>query len=282
MSIEAGLLQTYAGQPAVVLRAPDGASAAVLLHGGQLVSWIPAGGGERLFLSERARYGAGASVRGGVPVIFPQFNERGPLPRHGFARNRPWQVVRAEAGVDDALAVLQLVDDEATRALWPHSFALELTVCIRGDRLDVELAVGNSGAEAFAFMAALHTYLRVAEVEAVRLSGLGGRRFEDFTAGRLRTDDEPALSVEAEVDRIYFNAPSPLELADGPRRLLIESVNFPDTVVWNPWQEKSAELADLAPSDFRRFLCVEAALIGAPASLEAGGHWWGRQTLIAG
>jgi len=282
MDVDPKLLQPFAGQPAVQLRAPDGASAVVLLHGGQLVSWIPAGGVERIFLSERARYGEGASVRGGMPVIFPQFNERGPLPRHGFVRNRPWQVVRAETGADDALAVLQRLDDESTRAIWPHPFALELTVCIRGDRLDVELSVGNAGAGPFTFMAALHTYLRVAEVEGGRLSGLRGRSYEDFTAGRLRSDEEPTLRVEGEVDRIYFDAPSPLELADGSRRLLIESVNFPDTVVWNPWEVKGAALADLAPADFRRFLCVEAALIGTPVALEAGGQWWGRQTLIAG
>ena len=275
-------MQPFAGQPAVHLRAPDGACAVVLLHGAQLVSWQPAGGGERLFLSERSRFGAGHAVRGGVPVIVPQFNERGPLPRHGFVRARPWTVARAETGADDALAVLHLVDDEATRALWPHAFALELTVCVRGERLDVELAVSNSGDDAFAFMAALHTYLRVAEVETVRLSGLGGGRYEDFTTGRVQVDETEAVRIEAETDRIYFGAASPLELADGPRRLRIESAHFPDVVVWNPWQDKCAAMTDLEPADYRRFLCVEAALIGEPVGLAAGEQWWGRQTLIAG
>jgi glucose-6-phosphate 1-epimerase len=272
----------FAGQPALALRAPDGASAVVLLHGAQVVSWQPAGGGERLFLSERARFGAGQSVRGGVPVIFPQFNERGPLPRHGFVRTLPWTVARAETGADDALAVLQLADDDGTRALWPHRFGLELTVCLRGDRLDVELAVSNTGDDAFGFMAALHTYLRVAEVEAVRLSGLGGGRYEDFITGAAQVDEAAAVRVDAETDRIYFGASSPLELADGPRRLHIEAANFPDVVVWNPWQEKCAAMSDLAPADFRRFLCVEAALIETPVRLASGEQWWGRQTLIAG
>ena len=38
----------------------------------------------------------------------------------------------------------------------------------------------------------------------------------------------------------------------------------------------------IAPRDFRRFLCVEAALIEKPVHLAAGEQWWGRQTLIAG
>ena len=47
------------GQPAMRLRAPDGAEATVLLHGAQLVSWIPAGDQERLYLSPQAVAGSG-------------------------------------------------------------------------------------------------------------------------------------------------------------------------------------------------------------------------------
>jgi glucose-6-phosphate 1-epimerase len=276
------MLTEFAGQPAVALRAPDGASAVVLLHGAQVVSWQPAGGGERLFLSERSRFGAGASVRGGMPVIFPQFNERGPLPRHGFVRPRLWEPARSEVGADDALAVLQLTDDAQRRALWPHSFALELTVCVRNDRLDVELAVNNTGDSAFDFMAALHTYLRLAEIEQARLSGLSGCRYEDFTAGTVHVDEAAAVRVAAEIDRIYHGVSTPLVLAEAQRRLRIEATNFPDVVVWNPWQEKAAAMADLRATDFRHFLCVEAALIDKPVRLAAGEQWWGRQTLIAG
>jgi len=272
----------FRGQPAVALRAPDGASAVVLLHGAQVVSWQPAGGGERLFVSERARFGAGASVRGGVPVIFPQFGGRGPLPRHGFARTRAWQLARAETGDADALAVLQLADSEETWALWPHPFALELTVCVRGDRLDVELAATNTGEAGFDFTAALHTYLRVAEVEAARLAGLRGCRYEDATTGAGHVDEDDAVRIGGEIDRVYCGVSTALVLDEGKRRLRIEATNFPDVVVWNPWQEKSAAMADLEPADFRRFLCVEAALVEQPVRLAAGEHWWGRQTLIAG
>jgi len=282
MSIEPALMTTFAGQPAVALRAPDGASAVVLLHGAQVVSWQPAGGPERLYLSERAGYGSGASVRGGVPVVFPQFNERGPLPRHGFVRSRPWTVARADVAADDALAVLQLTDDDSTRALWPHAFALELTVCVRGDRIDIELAVTNTGDDGFRFMAALHTYLRVAQIEAVRLSGLGGRRYEDFLRGTAHVDGADAVRIDEETDRIYFDVGTPLDLHEPQGQLRIEAANFPDVVVWNPWQSKAAAMGDLAPGDFRRFLCVEAALIEKPAQLAAGDQWWGRQTLVAG
>lgn len=282
MAIDADMLGQFAGQPAVLLRTPAGATAAVLLHGAQVVSWQPAGGDERLFLSARARYDPGSAVRGGMPVIFPQFNERGPLPRHGLVRTRPWTVVRAECGADDALAVLAIADDEAMRGHWPQRFALELTVCLREQRLDVELAVANTGAAAFGFMAALHTYLQVADCEAVRLTGLGGCRYEDFTDGTTKVDAADAVRVAGEIDRIYRGVGVPLELGEARRQLRIEAANFPEVVVWNPGQDKGAALSDLVPGDFRRFLCVEAALIEQPMHLAAGGEWWGRQTLIAG
>jgi len=281
MTASSASLTQFAGQPAVALRAPDGAAAIVLLHGAQVVSWQPAGSGERLFLSERSRFGSGASVRGGMPVIFPQFNERGPLPRHGFVRTRTWSLSRAEVGVGDALAVLQLADDEDTRALWPHGFGLELTVCVRGERLDVELAVTNTGDADFDFMGALHTYLRVAEVEAARLAGLSGCRYQDFTTGTMHVDAANAVHIDDEIDRIYFGVDTPLVLSEAQRRLRIEAAHFTEVVVWNPWQEKGAAMADLSPGDFRRFLCVEAALIEQPVRLAAGEQWWGRQTLIA-
>lgn len=272
----------FAGMPAIRLQSPNGAAAVVLLHGAQVVSWQPAARDERLFLSERSRYGDDAAARGGIPVVFPQFSMRGPLPRHGLVRTRPWRLQRAEAGAVDVLAVLELADDEETRTVWPHSFALELTVCVREQRLDVELAVVNTGAERFEFMAALHTYLRLDEVEVARLAGLRDCRYEDSVTGGTRIEASDELRIDAEIDRIYFDVKSTLRLAEGRRRIDIEAERFPDVVVWNPWQGRSAAMPDLAPADFRRFLCVEAALIGRPLQLASGAEWSGRQSLTAG
>ena len=96
--------------------------ATVLLHGAHLLSWVPAGGGEQLYVSPKTAYANGEAIRGGVPVIFPQFSTRGPLKRHGFARSKPWQLVSAEQGADDALAVL--ASDRRCRQ--PHVLAPRL------------------------------------------------------------------------------------------------------------------------------------------------------------
>ncbi len=119
------------GQPALKIQSPCGSEAIVLLHGGHLISWKPAGADEQLYLSPTAVAGPGQAVRGGVPVIFPQFEQRGPdvsLPRHGLARTRAWKVDEVRQGKDHTQATLMLTDDDSTRAWWPHQFTLELTL----------------------------------------------------------------------------------------------------------------------------------------------------------
>jgi len=271
----------FKDQPAVRLRSADGAQAVVLQHGAHIVSWTTPDCVELMYLSERARYGNGESVRGGVPVVFPQFNQRGPLPRHGFVRSREWQLAQQTSAAGDALAVFALVDDEATRALWPHPFALELTVRIAGPRMDIELDVQNNGDAPFSFMAALHTYLRVGDVGAVQLLGLHGAQYLDFTRDVSLTDQDDALRIYGETDRIYFGMDRPLRMRDGRNAVDITIQEFHDVVVWNPGRERSAQLADMTADGYRNMLCVEAALIEPAQALAAGESWTGLQSLTA-
>ena len=274
-------LSTFKGLPAVRLSAPDGATATVLMHGAHVVSWRPTGGEEQLFLSEHSAYGAGQAVRGGVPVIFPQFAARGPLPRHGFARTRAWQLVEADTGTEDALAVLRLQDDDSTRALWPHGFEVELTARVGGARLDLELAVTNTGGLPFGFSTALHTYLGVRDLPSLRLEGLQGLNYTDSAAGGTQhTEAHPELAVHGEIDRIYHRATQPLTLREPGRRVHISSEGFGDVVVWNPGPAKGAALADMPPDAWRQMLCVEAGAIESPVRLGPAEGWVGRQSLV--
>src|SRR5688500_13909346 len=120
------LRQGAGGMPMLALEAPDGARAELYLHGAHVTSWRPAGGDERLYLSAASEFRDGAAIRGGVPVIFPQFAGRGPLPKHGFARTTGWSLVGVERGRHAARATLRLSDTASTRAMWPHEFVAEL------------------------------------------------------------------------------------------------------------------------------------------------------------
>ena len=271
------------GLPKIVVQAPDGARAELYLHGAHVTSWAPAGaGGERLFLSAASDFRADAAIRGGVPVIFPQFAGRGPLPKHGFARTAEWTLVGVERRERDVRVTLRLADSAATRAVWPHAFGAELAVTVGGPMLRIALSVANLGTTPFDFTAALHSYLRVADVRRTVIAGLGGARVEDPAAdgaGRPATDAE--LHVAGEIDRVYLGVPRALEVRDGGRVTTVGATGFPDVVVWNPGPERGAALADLEPDGWLRMLCVEAAVVGAPVRLGPSERWEGAQTLTA-
>ncbi len=274
----------FHGLDAVRLALADGSTAVISLFGAQVLSWIPVGSGERLYLSPRAELASGKAIRGGIPVIFPQFSERGPLPRHGFARTATWALEEVqelpEAQYDGiARATFSLAANDATRAVWPCEFHARLTVTLSKGRLDVALEVENQDSKALSFTAALHTYLRVGEVEQISLTGLQGaqRLLPDSTQPDIETATE--LVVRGEVDNIYLDAPRPLLLTDGHHALGIAAQGFPDVVVWNPGKEKCAELADMPTDGFQHMLCVEAAAVGQAVQLAVGASWQGRQTL---
>lgn len=273
---------TFHGYEALRLNGPRGAQAVVSRFGGQVLSWTPSDGRERLYLSERAIFDGREPIRGGIPVCFPQFSSQGGLPKHGFVRCKPWQVTAQRCGDDYALVTLLTEDDAATHALWSHSFELELTVMLEADTLDLELGLSNTGEEALTFTGALHTYLQVDAIENVRLSGLRGTNYRDSAnGGREGREAAEILTFAGETDRIFLGASRPLSLNDGAGQLGIAQDGFTDVVVWNPWADKGAALADLPPDGWRRMLCVEAAVAGAPLTVRPGEEWYGRQKLMA-
>ncbi len=267
--------------PKLTLTAPDGAQAEIYLHGAHVTSWTPADGGERLYLSPRAEFRPGAAIRGGVPIIFPQFAGFGPLPKHGFARSIVWTFAGAEETGETATARFILAADEATRRIWPHDFLAELTVAVGGPQLALTLAITNRGAAPLHFTAALHTYLAIDDLVTAAITGLTGGRFADSAAGGAeRIDAAPAITFGDEVDRIYFDAPPEIRLNMGAgRATVVRSVGFADAVVWNPGAVKGAALADLEPDGYQRFVCIEAAVVGHPVELVAGKCWQGTQAL---
>lgn len=265
--------------PAVRIRAADGAQAVVTLFGAQLVSWQDANGRERLFCSARSARDGSRAIRGGVPVIFPQFGERGSGMRHGFARVCRWRV--DDSGDTDGAAfarfALTQADLPASIAqAWPHAFALQLRVAVRANELHLALEVRNTGEAAFSFAGALHTYFFVDELEGASVTGLDGARHADDGSGAdgALARHEGVLALGGKLDRIYHGVRGALMLACGPGRLRLEQSGFPDAVVWNPGAADAAALVDLDDEEYRRFVCIEPALI-APLQLAAGAAWRG-------
>ncbi|PTL84530.1 D-hexose-6-phosphate mutarotase [Vitiosangium sp. GDMCC 1.1324] len=263
--------------------ATDGARIRFSTHGGQICSWTTADGIERLYLSPRADLQGPAAIRGGVPVIFPQFANEGPLPKHGFARSSLWRVSSSETLPCGSGSVeMRLSDDAATRQVWPHPFELVLRARFKGMELDLSLAVINTGSAPFDFTCALHTYLAANATEAV-IHGLQGLHYLDSADHRrMGVQQEELLRIDREVDRFFFGLTGPVELRGGATSIRVKQEAFADVVVWNPWSELARKLADLPDDGFRHFVCIESGTVQRPVSLAPGKEWLASQHLRVG
>ncbi|KAG5191731.1 hypothetical protein JKP88DRAFT_271260 [Tribonema minus] len=142
------------GQPSVLLQHPNGASCEIQLHGATVTSYKTAQGREVLFLSQTAVFNGCQAIRGGIPVVFPQFLRPDPtLPSHGFARTSAWELSDEEkesgASPGAVTAVLTLSDSAATRALWPFAFHLRYVVELEETQLTTTLHITNTSDAAF-------------------------------------------------------------------------------------------------------------------------------------
>lgn len=272
------IAESWSSLPCHRVVLPNGDSLRVAEHGAHVLSWV-ADGRERLYLSPRAVLDGLAPIRGGVPICWPQFNQRGPLPKHGIARQLAWKVQNFQLAPDGAALTLALSSSPFTQAYWPEAFAAELQLDLRPGRLRQTLRVRNSGDRAWSFSGALHTYLAVDDIDQARLSGLGGQPEWDSVTDR-HAAAAPELRFAGEFDRVYDRAPQPLSLQDGSGALRIEqSANWGNTVVWNPGADKCAALVDMPPDGYRHMLCVEAAQVFEPIAVAPGAEWSGWQEL---
>jgi D-hexose-6-phosphate mutarotase len=241
------------------------ATASLCLQGAHLMTWQPSSQAVPVvWLSRDAKLAAGKSIRGGAPVCWPWFGahvtESG-FPGHGYARTVPWQVM--ESGTEPGGATrltLRLVTSDKTRAQWPYACTLDLTVVV-GEKLRMELATENTGVTDFVIGEALHTYFRIGDIGAVRVTGLAGCDYWDKVGGSTLRKQAGAISFTGETDRVYINTAAECVIEDDKlkRRIHVAKSGSLSTVVWTPWADKAGKMGDMGqPDGWREMVCVES------------------------
>lgn len=197
-------------------------SVSVDTHGARVVSYVPKGEDEVFFVSETGT--------GGMPICWPWFAGNGPREdsaRHGIARYFDFEV----AGIachspGDTEIVLRLESSEATRRLFPHDFALAVSVRL-ADGLAVTMTGENTGKTPFAVTEAFHPYFAVVDSARSRVEGR-----ERAECRLCDADGGKTLSIAC---------------SGGAFR------------VWrpNPESHLSKAVSSIGPDDWKRFVCVE-------------------------
>lgn len=252
------------GFPAWKVETPF-ATAAISVFGGQLLSYVPKGGQDVMWLSPSAQP-LPTPIRGGSPVCWPYFGRQGQgndVPSHGFVRNVPWTLQQARREADGTM-VLTL----APPVLENLDLRLRMELRI-GRTLEQRLITENTGRQPVAFTQALHNYFNVSDAMQVSVEGLDGLsyldKFENYAAPRqqqgewsLRDPRDPGRS-----DRIYTQAGGRYLLKDPglKRRIEITTTGSRSLVAWNPGEAGASKMADVG-AGWRNYVCLEAANAG--------------------
>jgi glucose-6-phosphate 1-epimerase len=193
------------GQSAILMTTPDGSSATVYLQGAHVTSYRGPDHVERIFTSSQSNFAPGKAIRGGIPLCFPQFSNRGPLPSHGFFRTSEWKVVSSKTDSSACSVILSLGSTEATMKVWPHEFEATCTVSLNpvqgSSSLTVDVAIQNKSSNAMSVSGALHSYFRVGSIERSKVM-LHARDYEDNLAAGAVCSAESAVAFACEVDRV--------------------------------------------------------------------------------
>lgn len=264
----------FQGFPALLISTPF-SKAAISLFGGHVLSFVPQGFEDVLWMSPTSKRPPDP-IRGGIPVCWPYFAKQGQppdAPQHGLVRTMQWQVTHAQQNVDGEIVLAMAPPEVPTLEAVPMNLMLTMRI---GRALEQALTTVNLSQETVRFTQALHTYFRVADSSRVYVTGLDGLtyadKFDDFNEHRqsgnwdLHDTRDPGRS-----DRIYMDAGNSFELIDpaGHRKISLTTSGSKTLVAWNPGSEFIKTFPDLPADGWKHYVCLEAANCG-PDIIELG------------
>jgi glucose-6-phosphate 1-epimerase len=268
-----GVLQICSGQGGfpVIIVDNEHARAEISTYAGQVLSYRRDDQDrDLLFVSEHAHFSPGKAIKGGIPVCWPWFGpdpEQKKRPDHGFVRTRPWRLLETQAMAQGSTRVrLGIRDDEATRALWPYRFALELEITV-GESLALALTTRNTDERPMTVTQALHTYFLVGDIRRTQVLGLAGHDYIDKVGETADRRQSGPVNFDGPVNRIYLDSADELIIDDPAlgRRIRIERGGSRSAVVWNPWIEQSRAMGDFGDDEYLGMVCVETTNAAADA-----------------
>ena len=227
----------------------------VYLYGAHITQFKPKGFKEVLFVSRESQFETGRPIRGGIPIAFPWFgvNSESPKsPKHGYARLRDWQLIRADHHAS------KLVLEFKTHI---NDFDLQYFIAF-SEHLTLTLRVNSNSNETLTFEEAFHPYFAIGDAQTITIKGLEYDSYLDNTNDMQLTDgSSDALQIREETDRVYLNTGGTVEVIDPimNRHIFIDKHHSKSTVVWNPWKVRAQQMSDFGDDEWQKMVCIEAA-----------------------
>lgn len=180
-------------------------------------------GGTQVLRMDEGLLGVSNTLAGGIPVLFPfvsatpgnaaDFLGRTyPMPPHGFAKDLPFDVVRAE----DGLCEIALGSSVVTRHYYPYDFEFRLVYEIVQDGLKTTMFVKNTGADEMPYAAGFHPYFLTPDRTKTRFT-FGLREYWNYlqcdASGKpLHGIQQGELRLYDEHDTVFFGGSADCEI----------------------------------------------------------------------
>ena len=284
-------ITTGNGNLPVVLIENNAATATIYLHGAHVASYIPkASGKDLLWMSSDSLFEIDKPLRGGIPICWPWFGKPNPVEnpgaalQHGFARSFDWSVKGVNYIDEDTTSVtLVLYSTVDSMKLYPYCFRAELEVIV-GKTLKLNLTTFNTGLAPMRITQAMHTYFAVGDINQTEVLGFDGISYIDTVPGAAEVNctQSGSIAFNCEVDRIYedFSGTAIIDDKANSRKIVVKKSNSNTSVVWNPWINKAAAMADYNNDGYLSMVCVETCNITKDAQFIAPGESWTLSTEI--
>lgn len=281
----------------LIVHTKSGAKAEVYAYGATVTSFVTSTGRELLFLSKDAKLDGSKAIRGGIPLVFPQFGQPDKnMPQHGFARCNLWTIVKEydndeSAGISLSLNLKDVTSARGDEGRWAEGgdfdCMLTMEIKIQASSLTTTLNIVNTGETAFEFQTLFHTYYLVNDHQALNarecnVVGLEGYLCEDKISGESYIMGSSPIVIDANVDHIY-TPPEGKDVVDvtiktgGETSVSLKAFGSVDgekvptsCVVWNPHKVKAEEMADFHNDGYHDMICCEPGLLSNIPKLEPG------------
>ncbi|KAG2786432.1 hypothetical protein JG687_00019703 [Phytophthora cactorum] len=280
---------------------PTGSSAEVFLFGAHVKSFrtVLDPDLDILFMSNQSHMDGVNPIRGGIPVVFPNFGSATGLPSHGFARITNWTLAGVETAADEtkpSVAKFAMKASDSTLKMWPVDFELEYEVKLYSAQLETALHVRNTFTKPIDFHALLHNYIYAHDVRenGVWISELKGIEYYDKVSKTNKTETRDAFGLTAQTDSVYKNVLNKVRAA-------VRGVNFDytievekegsingssnatatktDVVIWNPWADRAKTMDDFGDEEYINMVAVEPGRVSEKQILPAGETYTLHQTI---
>lgn len=245
--------------------------ALICLQGAHVLSFIPAGGQDLLWISPRSAFNAGEPIRGGIPLCLPWFGpyQDGSMV-HGFARLSTWELATVNEQEDGTHCIeLTLNHSPLAGERWLHAFEFRLLLVV-GTKLDITLSITHRGSVPATLSAAMHSYFATPGVAKCHITGLDGcARIDSTTPDKQRSVQSGPVTLSDGYNAVFLDVPA-VQVIESATGIISVISDAPCAVVWNPGKAglTIGDIGDAWPG----FVCLERGFVADHAKTFAPGQ----------